>query len=171
MIGKNISLRAMEPADADMLYKWENDTSVWLVSNTIEPFSRFVLEQYIMNAHQDIYTSKQLRLMIDKNDSDIAIGTIDLFDFDPKNLRAGLAILICNEERNKGYASEALEMMIDYAFQTLHLHQLYCNISIDNRPSIKLFKSKGFQLIGLKKEWVQRGDKWIDEYMFQLIKK
>jgi len=171
MIGKKISLRALEPTDVDILYKWENDTGVWNVSNTIEPFSRFVLEQYIMNSHQDIYTSKQLRLIIENIESGVAIGTIDLFDFDPVNMRAGMAILICSEERNKGYASETLELMIDYSFQTLHLHQLYCNISIDNVASIQLFKKKGFHQIGIKKDWLFRENKWIDEYMFQLIKK
>ena len=67
LIGENIYLRALEPLDIDVLFDWENDTDNWLVSNTQTPFSRFVLEQYIASAHSDIYTAKQLRLMICDN--------------------------------------------------------------------------------------------------------
>ncbi len=170
MIGKNLSFRAPEPTDIDLLYKWENDTRIWHLSNTITPFSRHVLEEYILNAHQDIYSAKQLRLMI-LNKIHHVIGCIDLFDFDPANMRAGIGILISDEYRDKGYATEALEMVIDYAFNTLHIHQLYCNITTDNVTSMKLFKKAGFEIIGLKKDWLHVKNSWIDEYLLQLINK
>lgn len=169
---KNLTLRALEPGDIDLLFNWENDEELWHLSNTVEPFSRFTLEQYILNSHQDIYTAKQLRLLIDvKNDKGkiITIGSIDLFDFDPINKRAGIGILISKGSRNKGYASEALEMIVDYAFSTLHLHQLYGNITTDNIASFKLFKKNGFKIIGIKKEWVLIKNKWVDEYLMQII--
>lgn len=169
MIGKNLSFRAPEPTDLEILYKWENDPSIWHLSNTITPFSRQVLEEYIMNAYQDIYSVKQLRLMVFENETNVTIGCIDLFDFDPVSMRAGVGILISSEHRNKGHASEALEMLIDYAFSILHLHQLYCNITTDNEISMKLFQNAGFQIIGLKKEWIRKKNSWADEYFLQLI--
>jgi diamine N-acetyltransferase len=169
MIGKNLSFRAPEPGDVETLYKWENDTSIWHISNTVAPFSKHLLEEYILNANLDIYTAKQLRLMIVIKETGETAGCIDLFDFDPTNLRAGVGILICDEHRNKGYASEALEMLIDYSFNTLHLHQLYSSITYDNRASLKLFEKHNFALIGRKKEWIRYKDKWIDEYLLQLI--
>lgn len=169
--GKNLILRALEPTDIDVLFEWENDEKLWHLSNTITPFSRFILEQYILNAHQDIYTTKQLRLMIDKKESDQnnPIGSIDLFDFDPTNKRAGIGVLICENERNNGYASEALELLINYCFNTLQLHQVYCNISADNLASLKLFEKKGFSMVDQKKEWLFIDGKWFDEYFLQLI--
>ncbi len=169
--GKYLMLRALEPEDIDALYKWENDKKLWHLSNTIVPFSRFTLEQYILNAHQDIYTTKQLRLMIDKKDpvKNNPIGSIDLFDFDPTNKRAGIGILITENERTNGYASEALELLINYCFNTLQLHQIYCNISVDNEASLKLFKNFNFAVVGLKKDWLFIEGKWIDENILQLI--
>src|SRR6185436_12887613 len=103
LIGELIRLRALEPSDVDLLYQWENDASVWSVSGTLAPFSKFVLEQYLASSHQDIYSNKQLRLMIDlsaNNEEDEpesrGIGCIDLFDFDPKNRKAGVGILIAD---------------------------------------------------------------------------
>ncbi|MCB0805499.1 MAG: GNAT family N-acetyltransferase [Bacteroidales bacterium] len=165
--GKNIELRAVEPTDVDLLYAWENDESLWHLSNTLTPFSRFDIEQYVLNAGQDIFAAKQLRLMIVISDK--AIGSIDLFDFEPAHKRAGVGIMVVKNERNKGYASEALHVLVEYCFNVLHLHQLFCNISADNQASISLFSKEGFEIIGLKKEWLLIRNKWVDEYILQLI--
>jgi diamine N-acetyltransferase len=80
-----------------------------------------------------------------------------------------VGILIHEDFRGKGFASEALSLLINYAFETLHMHQLFCNISTDNPESIRLFESKGFSLVGTKKEWNLIRNRWVDESMFQLI--
>lgn len=172
MNGTKVRLRALEPDDIDVLYKWENDRSIWHLSGTITPLSRFTLEQYVLSAGQDIYATRQMRMMIDllsPENGNKTIGSIDLFEFEPAHMRAGVGILILEGFRGKGYASEALELLIRYAFETLQLHQLFTNISADNAESIRLFESKGFQFIGLKKEWNRIRNKWHDESMFQLI--
>ena len=69
MQDENILIRALEPEDLEYLYKWENDMDLWDVSDTLTPFSHFTLKKYIENAHVDIYTSKQLRLMITRVDT------------------------------------------------------------------------------------------------------
>jgi len=166
--GKNIKLRALEPSDADLLYQWENDHKLWTISNTLAPISRFVLEQYILNSQLDIYQTRQLRLMIDNNTDD-PICTVDLFDFEPAHRRLGIGIYILEKERNKGIASEALDLLIAYCFNTLMVKQIFCNITPDNTNSIALFEKKGFRLIGNKKSWLLINNTWTDEYLYQLI--
>ena len=61
---EHIYLRALEPTDLELLYTCENDRLVWKVSNTITPFSKYILQQYLESSQNDIYTNKQLRLMI-----------------------------------------------------------------------------------------------------------
>lgn len=173
---KLIRLRAPELSDVELLYKWENDPTIWMVSNTLTPFSKYVLKKFIESAHQDIYETRQLRLMIDLRDelcdSCEPIGTVDLFDFDPHHQRAGIGILI-SEERNrqKGFASESLRLLISYAFNVLQIHQLYCNIDIENEASQHLFTKHGFRVIGEKKDWVRTPARWKSELMMQLINK
>ncbi len=167
--GEKIYLRALEPTDIDEVYQWENDSSIWHLSNTISPYSRFVLEQYLASAHQDIFTAKQLRLAISLP-SHQPIGCIDIFDFDPLHQRAGVGILIAQKaDRSKGYASEALELLIRYCRDTVHLHQLYCNISEGNDSSLKLFTKQGFELCGTKKSWLREGNGWKDEFLLQRL--
>jgi diamine N-acetyltransferase len=166
---KEIRLRAIEKEDLNLLYKWENDTSIWHLSNTLTPFSKHVLKQYLDNAHLDIYQTKQQRFVIENTEGK-AIGLIDLFDFDPFHNRAGIGILIADKyERRKGYASSALSLLIDYSKKVLQLKQLYCNITVDNKSSLNLFEKQGFEISGIKKSWIKTYNGYIDEYLLQVI--
>ena len=167
--GTTIYLRALEPEDLEFIYKIENNESIWDVSNTQTPYSRFLIRQYLENAHQDIYEAKQLRLAVVSIDQERLVGLIDLFDFDFKNSRAGVGILLEESSRGQGLGAEVLALLIDYAFSHLQLHQLYANISISNEASTKLFTKFGFQKIGIKKDWNKINGQFVDEVLFQLI--
>jgi len=168
--GNTLYLRALEPEDLAFIYAIENDENIWEVSNTQTPYSRFLIRQYLENAHQDIYEAKQLRLAICQDEDFPALGLIDLFDFDPQNRRAGIGIVIQSiNDRNKNIGSEALHLMIQYAFHNLNLHQLYANIATDNLASLALFTKFGFQEIGVKKDWTLVNGTFKDEALFQLL--
>ncbi|OBX26238.1 diamine N-acetyltransferase [Gelidibacter algens] len=169
--GKQIYLRALEPEDLSFLHSIENDERIWELSNTQVPYSHYILKQYLSNSHKDIFEVKQLRLII-SNYQGKALGMIDLFDFDFKNSRAGVGILVQElEDRQQGYGKEALQLLIAYSFTHLNLHQLYCNITEDNQASIELFTNQGFEMIGLKKDWIFSNKTYKNEYLFQLINK
>ena len=167
---KNIVLRAPEPGDVDFLYHLENDEKLWHVSQTLRPFSRFEMEQYVLMAEKDPYEAYQVRFMIDLASGE-TIGTIDLFDIDPHNKRAGVGIVIVGEFRKMGYAATALDLLKSYCFNHLNLHQLFCNIENTNTNSVELFINSGFNIVGLKKDWNRTPGKenWTDEYFLQLI--
>ena len=169
--GEHIYLRALESEDLDFVFAIENDETVWELSGTQTPYSRFLIKQYLDNAHQDIYEAKQLRLVISSNENE-TLGLIDIFDFDFKNKRAGIGILISSHlDRGKGYGKEALSLLVNYCFLKLDLHQLYCNVSDENTASLSLFKNEGFEVIGLKKDWNYDTEGFRDEYLLQLINK
>lgn len=170
LTGKNLYLRALEPEDLDFVYAVENDETVWQVSNTQTPYSRFLIKQYLENAQQDIYEARQLRLAICKHGTFRAIGLVDLFEYDPRNRRAGVGILIKDAaDRSQGFGSETLQLLIEYAFTHLNLHQLFANIATDNEASLALFANFGFEPIGIKKQWNLVKGQYKDEALFQLI--
>jgi diamine N-acetyltransferase len=167
----SISLRAPELEDLDLLFIWENEPSIWQVSGTLTPFSRYILKQYLEHAGKDIYEAKQLRLMIQLKSNHRPVGAVDLFNFDPHHHRAGIGILIAEpSDRRQGYAREALETVMAYCFDVLHLHQVYCNIAAGNSASIKLFEEAGFEECGRKKEWIYNGSSYEDELLYQRVK-
>lgn len=168
--GKELLLRALEPEDLELLYQWENDTEIWNVSETLSPISRYLLKKYLENSHKDIFETKQLRFIIQTVEDKQSLGTIDLFNFDPFHKRAGVGILIADKsQRKKGYATEALNLLVAYCREILKIHQLYCNISIENSASIELFLKLGFSINGTKKEWNWNGSQFTDEQFLQLI--
>ncbi|WP_242093251.1 GNAT family N-acetyltransferase [Aestuariivivens sediminicola] len=167
--GEHIFLRALEPEDLELIFSIENNETFWEISNTQTPYSRYIIKQYLDQAHKDIFEVKQLRLVISNYDRE-AMGLIDIFDYDFKNARAGVGILIKDEKnRSRGYGKEALKILMNYCFSHLNLHQLYCNVSEDNEASLKLFASLGFRKVGLKRDWNRTEGYFKNEYMFQFI--
>jgi len=168
----NIQLRIPEPEDIDFILSMENNSKLWHVSSTHNPFSRFDIEQYVLLSDKDVYSAKQIRFLIDCVDSPTnnTVGIIDIFDFDAHNKRAGIGVSIIDEKREKGYAGISLDIVINYLFNHLNIHQIYCNIEEDNINSIKLFNGRGFVNSGIKKDWNLRNKQWINELFFQLIR-
>lgn len=164
--GPDIYLRVIEPGDVDTLLNWENDPKNWRVSNTQVPFSRHLIEQYVQSA-QDLFAVRQIRFMICSNESHKAIGSVDLFDYEPIHQRLGLGILIESAERNKGLGLQALKLVAHYALNGIGVRNLYCSILGDNAASRRLFEKAGFIEIGCRKDWYNHNGTWVDEYLYQ----
>lgn len=168
-----IRLRAVEPGDVNVLLEMENDPAAWKVSNTLAPYSRFQMEQYVLNAPNDIHANRQLRLMIEwttEKHHPMVVGATDLFDIDLIHRRAGVGILILHPYREKGFAQTALEMLVQYAFNVLSLHQLYCTIPELNIASVRLFEKNHFVKTGVRKDWFFDGKSWQSEWVYQRIR-
>ena len=164
-----INLRALEPTDLDLLYQWENDTTLWVVSDTIAPYSRKALWQYLQENTGDIYAQRQLRLIITLANDGTAVGTVDFLNFDPLNNRAELGLFISNGIRGQGLGRESLELITVYARDHIGLKQLYVYIATDNSVCLHLFEQFGYRRVGVIQSWVKRGHNYQDVALLQLI--
>lgn len=165
-----VALRALEPEDLDMLYVMENDRELWDVSNTNMPYSRFALHEYLASTTGDIYTDKQLRLIITTGDDEF-VGMVDLANFNPQHQRAEVGIVIAKPYRAEGYGLAALLQMLRYAHSVLHLHQLYAVVATDNEACRKLFERAGFKADAELKDWIFDGDKYHDAVLLHFFVK
>lgn len=163
-----VRLRAMEPEDLDILYRIENDRTLWDVGCTNVPYSRFTLHNYIADCVNDIYTDKQLRLMIVNADGEV-VGIIDMMNFDPRHQRAEIGVVVMNRFRNQGYASAAVSRLVEYAGKNLHLHQLYVLVDAGNEYSIDLFSSLGFKKTASLSDWLYKDGGYRDALMMQFF--
>ncbi len=159
LINERLHLRAPEPEDMRVIYAWENDSAQWGDGCTLAPYSRYAIHRYIEESvSQDIYQSRQLRLMIASNNDEALYGMIDLFDFDPLHRRASVGVYVAHEYRRAGVAREALKLLCIYAFDFLQLHQLYAQVAVNNEASLSLFESEGFVRCAEFRDWVLRND-------------
>lgn len=168
--GDTVGLRALEPEDLEFLFGVENDPGIWGVSGTLAPFSRKILADYLDRAHLDIYEVRQLRLAITALRDGHLVGLVDLYDFDPVNLRAGVGILVSAGQRGRGYGGQALRLLCDYAFGVLRLHQVYASVGMSNAPSLGMFRKAGFLETGIRRHWLRTAEGFEDEVFFQKIR-
>ncbi len=163
-----VSLRAIEPEDLELLYRIENDVRLWNIGTTNVPYSRYVLHDYVANSSGDIYTDRQVRLMIENEQGEV-VGIVDIINFDPQHLRAEVGIVIENRYRNRGYASSALRRIAEYSLSILHLHQLYAWVDVENKASLNLFTKAGYTIVAKINDWLYDGKQFHDAAVMQII--
>jgi len=161
-------LRAPEPEDLACMMQFENTPSLWDVSNVTGPYSRYYLKQYIESNKNDIYTDGQLRLMIESPGREV-VGIIDLFGFEPFHNRAEVGIVISEHHRNLGIGGLSLQLLVDFSFSYLGLHQLYAYMDVSNEACRRLFAKCGFKECAYLKEWMRMGKHYRDVVMVQLL--
>ena len=153
-----LHLRALEPSDADFMYEVENDAQAWRYSDTVAPLSRRILRDYALTYDADPFTAGQLRLIITEEDTKTPVGIVDLYEVSQRHQRAFIGIYICKEYRGKGYADETVELIEDYAHNSLHLHQLGAKVEEGHILGEKLFENRGYAINGHLKDWLSTPD-------------
>ena len=159
-------MRKIEPSDLPFLYQWENDATMWADSDTHNPLSRHDLHQYIENTTGDIYRDGQLRLIIEDSQlstlnsqlSTKIVGCIDLFDFDARNRKAAIGMYIAPDARGRGVGKQAVQLLLDYAFNFLHLRMVYAIISVNNVACSRLYEQMDFLPSSPLRAWTLEGD-------------
>lgn len=168
---EKIRLRALEPEDLEPLYRWENNPELWGVGNTLSPYSRYILREYITESHRDIFEAKQLRLMIELRSTGAAVGMVDLYDLEVHHRRAGIGILLDPVYQGNGLATEAVNLLVEYAYSLLNFHQLYVHVPVKNEPSKALFTRCGFTITGILSDWIVIEGGYSDVIAMQRINK
>jgi diamine N-acetyltransferase len=163
-----VHLRALEPEDLELLYRIENDRSLWNIGATNVPYSRYTLHDYIANTTGDIYIDRQVRLMIE-NEDNCVVGIVDLVNFDPSHRRAELGLIIQEPYRHVGYAQSTVSEILAYAVDVLHLHQIFAFIDVRNEACISLFRKLGYETSPRLKDWLFDGREYHDAVVVQMI--
>ncbi len=164
-----ITLRALEPEDADLLYVWENDPGTWLSGSRRWPISLADIKALIDHSDLDIWQTRQTRFMIDREGSRETVGCVDLFDFDPLNMHCAVGVLIKPSARRQGFARQAVERVCEFAAETLCVRSVLATVAADNVASLALFRSAGFSQVGRLSGWVRCGNRYVDEVLFQKL--
>jgi diamine N-acetyltransferase len=161
----------MEPADVDLLMMWENASEDWWMGAALSPISRAAMTTFV-EGNQDLFETRQVRLMLEARlkDSWRTVGAVDLYDFDPRQLRAGVAIHVDASKRRQGHGHKALQLMLAYAGTHLHLRQVYAEIPGNHPGSLDLFRKAGFGHESVRASWIRTSDgTWTTVHTLQHI--
>ena len=164
-----VCLRALEPDDYKTSVNWRNDDDItsklgggkYFVSNEIE-------RQWVQNA---MYQNKDVRLAICTIDDNLYIGNIYLTGIDYVNRKATSQILIGNHDYwNGGYGTEAMHLLLDYAFNHKNLRRIEAIVLEDNIGSCKMHEKLGYKREGLLRESVYKDGCYKNQVYYAWLK-
>ncbi len=169
IFGSKTVLRAIEESDNSMLLELINDpeTEVMLGGKSY-PVAKHEQKKWFEGQSNN---EKILRLIVAEKDSDSPVGTLIFTDIDLSNGTAQLHIKMATESRGKGYARDAINSAVGYAFNEMRLNCLYAEILEHNKVSVKLFETCGFSRDGLLRARVFKGGKYLNLYSYSLVNK
>lgn len=162
MDGKHIYLSPVNPEDAAIYTKWVNDRET---SDKIGNSTMLYTEEAERSWLED--NGSEYILAIVEKETDRLLGNCGIHEVSHTFQRAELGIFIGDEEnRGKGYGSEALSLLLEYCFDTLNLHNVMLKVFSFNEAAIHTYKKVGFQEIGRRREaYYAKGKLWDEVYM------
>ena len=167
MEGERLSLRPLESADLEAVADFFADPQAlyFYLPDLLLPRSRSQLEKLM-----ELWNDGRSNFVFACRYQGRTLGLLTLSDLDPLAGNAELGIMLTDSrDWGQGLATEALELMMAYAFGDLRLHRLYARIAPDNQASLKLFRRLGFIQEGRFREVVRRGDAYGDLLLFGLL--
>ena len=166
--GKNIVLYPIQKNDLEKLWQWINDREQVLFNAPYRPVSD---EQHI-KWFETIQKSSDLHCFIVKLKENAApIGSCQLVNIHPIHRTAEVQIRIGEvSQRGKGYGTEALRLLMDFAFNDLNLHRVQLHVFSTNASARRVYEKIGFVLEGTMKEAAYIDGRYVDLEMMRLLK-
>lgn len=168
--GKRIYLREVRPLDVnERYYRWMNDPEVTrFLESRFYPNSMDQLHDYVVGKLGD---RDNIFLAIVLKEGDRHIGNIKLGPIQGIHRIADIGLLIGEKDCwGKGYATEAIQLVADYAFNVLNLHKLNAGCYGTNEGSARAFQKAGFVREGVRKEQFYSGGSYVDDILLGLVK-
>ncbi|WP_368654632.1 GNAT family N-acetyltransferase [Ornithinibacillus sp. 4-3] len=157
-----IKLRKVTKEDTELYHKWRNDIEVIQSTNpSLDVYPINATQEFVDHVILGSSTAKSY-IMVEK-ENEISIGIVSLINIDYKNRNAECIIDIGEKEYwGKGYGSEGLKLLLDYAFYEMNLHRVSLNVFSFNDRAIHLYTKIGFQQEGNSRQSLFRNGKWHD---------
>lgn len=167
--GKLVNLRAMERKDLDEIMKWVNDQEVTkYLTAFLYPISRVEEEKFLERAMSRNDTEKNLVI---ETKEGVYIGQISLHKIDWKNNNAELGIVIGNKEYwGKGYGTEAINNLLDHAFNQMNLYKIYLRVFEHNQRGMRCYEKCGFKEEGRLRKGHFYDGKYHDVILMGILK-
>ncbi len=168
----SIYLRALEPGDAEVTYRWRNDETYRTgVTSTTRFVSMDTEKRWVDQAIRDHENLKHLRFVMVLKRSEEIIGMIQVMDIDLVNRNASFGIMIgTDRHRGIGYVIEAGYLLFEYCFTELNLERLSARVLEHNRSSRRMLEKFGLVQEGLLLNAVYKGGKYQNMVLYSLLR-
>jgi len=166
LIGERVYLSPINTDDLETYTKWLNDYDV---SRNLTLYPQLISLTNEKKALEQM-TSEGQNFAIVLAENDTLLGNISLMEISSINRTATLGLFIGEADcRGKGYGAEAIQLIINYGFKTLNLHNIMLNVNADNAQGIACYKKVGFREFGRRREAVFMDGKYFDNIYMEIL--
>lgn len=164
-----IYLRALEPDDYLISIQWRKDDEIWEMVGGPKYFvSQEYEKEWVLDA---IHSKNKMVLAICLKENHKYIGNVILNEFDLLNRTACSAILLGDkEEWGKGFASEAIMQLLEYAFFHKNLHRVSALVLEENKASLRMHEKCGYVREGLLRQSVYKDGEYKNQVVLSILK-
>lgn len=169
--GKRVRLRAVERGDLPKCHEWLNDPEVTEGLSLYLPLSMTDEEKWFEKSMEAEPAQRPLAIEIQNGQAWQLIGTTGLFNLEWTNRCAEFGIFIGDTTRwDKGYGTEALQLILEHGFNTLNLNRIYLRVFATNARAQHSYQKAGFVLEGTMRDGIYRRGKYIDIRIMSVLR-
>lgn len=169
--GKRIRLTAPEREDLPLFVEWLNDPEVRRGLAAYLPMSNALENQWYENLLKRPRETHPMTIEVKDGDSWVKIGNMGLFDIDPRARSAEVGIMIGNKNYwNKGYGTEAMQLLLQHGFETLNLHRIMLRVYDYNKRAIRAYQKAGFVEEGRMRQSMYQEGKYYDTVIMSVLR-
>lgn len=169
VIGEKVLIRAVEDEDLPYIHKWFNDFELMELFDFKINFINY--NELAYKAGQSDCSEVCIYFTIAERDTKKPVGRCSLTDIDFSNKKCLCSLYIGDESsREKGYGTEAMYLLMKFAFEDLDLNRLGTWVFDYNKRAIKSYKKCGMKVEGIMREGVYRDGKYHDVYFMGILK-
>ncbi|WP_158281434.1 GNAT family N-acetyltransferase [Sediminitomix flava] len=169
LLGEKVYLRAFEEGDETMIARIENHPDPRTTLFYALPTS---VKQQLHKTEKQLSDPNSILFTICSKHNDVAIGQTAFFRIDWIGRMAVFYIGIADKENwSKGYGSETVALMLEYAFDTLNLNRVHLHVAAENKAAVAVYKKCGFIQEGTLREAMFRNGQYSDFYVMGCLKK
>ncbi|MEM4263283.1 MAG: GNAT family protein [Candidatus Woesearchaeota archaeon] len=171
LVGKRIILRQFKKGDEKSLQENINDPDIYKCTLTIPyPYTMENAVWWVKHANENIKEKRGYELgIVLKESKKEVIGGMGICKIDKEHDSAEVGYWLGKKYWGKGITSEALELLMGFAFDELKLHRLYANTFIENIASQRVLEKAGFKREGRRKEVIKKDGKYYDDFIYGLV--
>ena len=165
--GKKIYLRYVALEDFDEMMQMFRESREFYKGLINPPLDRQSFQNYVERNETDANEC----FVICRKPDDKIVGAINLSQIFRKGFQnAYLGYSLGVKYTGEGYMTEAINLILRYAFNSLKLHRIEANIQPHNTASIEVVKRCGFSKEGFSPKYLKVSGKWRDHERWAIIK-
>jgi len=167
MKGNNIYIRILEREDMKKIYKWFNDEEIGDIMGYLPVFRIENQLKYYENSLDD--KARFVFAICTHNDEHI--GNVGLGKINYVSRNCMLNIFIADHKnRNKGFGSEAIKLVLRFAFNKLNMHKVYLQTSDRFEGAVHMYERLGFYKEGVMRDHYYSNGRYDDKIIFSILK-